>query len=102
MALSPFALRVNASTHRYSLSPTFDHLRRSISPALKFDFKFEKLHGQPIWKKLQQQLPLKKIDVSDTVKKASGMVLDVLVDGLYRFVDQPFLPSQVLRKEALS
>ncbi|XP_039165723.1 carotenoid 9,10(9',10')-cleavage dioxygenase 1 [Eucalyptus grandis] len=83
MALSPFALHVNASTHRYSLSPTFDQLRRSISPALK-----------PIWKKLQQQLPLKKIDVSNTVKKASGMVLDVLVDGLYRFVGQPYLPSQ--------
>ncbi|KAF8036083.1 hypothetical protein BT93_C1929 [Corymbia citriodora subsp. variegata] len=83
MAVSPFALHVNASTNRYSISPTFDHFRRSISPALK-----------PIWKELQQRLPLKKIDVSNTVKKASGMVLDVLVDSLYRFADQPYLPSQ--------
>ncbi|KAL3746754.1 hypothetical protein ACJRO7_015656 [Eucalyptus globulus] len=83
MAVSPFPLHVNASTRRHSLSPTFDHLKRSISPALK-----------PVWKELQQQLPLKKIDVSNTVKKASGMVLDVLVNGLYRFVDQPYLPSQ--------
>ncbi|XP_048133967.1 carotenoid 9,10(9',10')-cleavage dioxygenase 1-like [Rhodamnia argentea] len=83
MAVSPFALRVNASTNRHSVSPSSDHLKKSISPALK-----------PIWKELQQQLPLKKIDVSNTVKKASGIVLDVLVDGLYRFVDQPYLPSQ--------
>ncbi|XP_030452721.2 carotenoid 9,10(9',10')-cleavage dioxygenase 1-like [Syzygium oleosum] len=83
MAVSPFALHVNASANRHSVSPTFDHLTKSISPALK-----------PIWKELQQQLPLKKIDVSNAVKKASGMVLDVLVDGLYRFVDQPYPPSQ--------
>ncbi|KAF8035836.1 hypothetical protein BT93_C1763 [Corymbia citriodora subsp. variegata] len=89
MAVSPFALHVNASTHRHSTSPSFDHLKRSISPALK-----------PIWKELQQQLPLKKIDVSNTVKKASGMVLDVLVDGLYRFVDQPYLPSQHPKKSS--
>ncbi|XP_056166735.1 carotenoid 9,10(9',10')-cleavage dioxygenase 1-like [Syzygium oleosum] len=83
MAVSPLALHVHASTNRHSVSPTFDHLKKSISPALK-----------PIWKELQQQLALKKIDVSNTVKKASGIVLDVLVDGLYRFVDQPYLPSQ--------
>ncbi|XP_048133968.1 9-cis-epoxycarotenoid dioxygenase NCED4, chloroplastic-like [Rhodamnia argentea] len=83
MAVSPFALGVNASTNRHSISPTFDHLKKSISPALK-----------PIWKELLRQLPLKKIDVSNTVKKASGVVLDVLVDGLYRFVDQPYPPSQ--------
>ncbi|KAL3746757.1 hypothetical protein ACJRO7_015659 [Eucalyptus globulus] len=83
MAVSSFVLHVHASTNRHPISPTFDHLKKSISPALK-----------PIWKELQQQLPLKKIDVFSTVKKAPGMVLDVLVDGLYRFVDQPYLPSQ--------
>ncbi|XP_048133966.1 carotenoid 9,10(9',10')-cleavage dioxygenase 1-like [Rhodamnia argentea] len=83
MAVSPFALHVNASTNRHSISPSFDHLRKSISPALK-----------PIWRELQQQLPLNKIDVSKTVRKASAIVLDVLVDGLYRFVDQPYPPSQ--------
>ncbi|KAF8036082.1 hypothetical protein BT93_C1928 [Corymbia citriodora subsp. variegata] len=83
MAVSSFALHVHASTNRHSIYPTLDYLKKSISPALK-----------PIWKELQQQLPLKKIDVFNTVKKASGIALDVLVDGLYRFVDQPYLPSQ--------
>lgn len=35
MAVSPLALHVHASTNRHSVSPTFDHLKKSISPALK-------------------------------------------------------------------
>ncbi|KAM2544459.1 hypothetical protein TB1_016144 [Malus domestica] len=42
---------------------------------------------------MEQVIPM-QIDVTKTFKNTSGKVLDFLVDSMFEFVDQEFLPSQ--------
>ncbi|BBG95318.1 carotenoid cleavage dioxygenase 1 [Prunus dulcis] len=75
---------VPMDTHKtHFISESFNHLKTSLSSAAK-----------PLFKELQQ-LPIKKVNnVSETMKNTSGKILDALVNSMFKFVDQPLLPSQ--------
>ncbi|CAK7353232.1 unnamed protein product [Dovyalis caffra] len=82
MAAFTFALQVNGSIHKHSVSHNLDHLRTSLSSTFK-----------PLIKELQK-LPT-KVDFSRTlIQSTSSRILDTLVDTMFRFVDQPLLSSQ--------
>ncbi|XP_056167092.1 carotenoid 9,10(9',10')-cleavage dioxygenase 1-like isoform X2 [Syzygium oleosum] len=82
MALSSFALQVNASNCGHSISPNVERLKTSIySPAL-----------QPCSKD-PQRAPL-RVDFPSAIKIACSNALDALVSLVFEFMDQPLLPSQ--------
>ncbi|PQQ04025.1 carotenoid 9 10(9 10)-cleavage dioxygenase 1 isoform X1 [Prunus yedoensis var. nudiflora] len=83
MAVPSCALQVNGSFQTHFISESFNHLKTSLSSAAK-----------PLFRELQQ-LPIKKVNnVSETMKNASGKILDALIISMFKFVDQPLLPSQ--------
>ncbi|KAH0989829.1 hypothetical protein GBA52_001312 [Prunus armeniaca] len=83
LAVPSCALQVNGSFQTHFISESFNHLKTSLSSAAK-----------PLFKELQQ-LPIKKVNnVSETMKNTSGKILDALVNSMFKFVDQPLLPSQ--------
>lgn len=80
MASSSFAFHVS-SVQRSSSSPKLGELKVSLSSALK-----------PLVKNFLH-IPL-EVDVSRTIKETSRHILDVFVDSVFQFTDQPYLPSQ--------
>ncbi|CAK7353224.1 unnamed protein product [Dovyalis caffra] len=76
------AFHVNCSVQsRPSLFENIDRFKTRLSSSYK-----------PLLKDLQQ-LPL-QLDVSKSIKNASGKLLDAFVDSMFQFADQPILPSQ--------
>eukprot|EP00258_Populus_trichocarpa_P043518 XP_024459537.1 carotenoid 9,10(9',10')-cleavage dioxygenase 1 [Populus trichocarpa] len=79
---SHLAFRVNCCLQRPSVSDNFHRLKTSLSSTFK-----------PFLRELEQ-LSL-RIDVSKALfKNTSLRLLDVFVDSMFEFVDQPLLPSQ--------
>ncbi|XP_011019809.1 PREDICTED: carotenoid 9,10(9',10')-cleavage dioxygenase 1-like [Populus euphratica] len=79
---SHLAFRVNCCLQRPSVSDNFHRLKTSLSSTFK-----------PFLRELEQ-LSL-RIDVSKAFfKNTSLRLLDVFVDSMFEFVDQPLLPSQ--------
>ncbi|BFG18553.1 hypothetical protein CerSpe_048300 [Prunus speciosa] len=83
LAAPSCALQVNGSFQTHFISESFNHLKTSLSSAAK-----------PLFRELQQ-LPIKKVNnVSEIMKNTSGKMLDALINSMFKFVDQPLLPSQ--------
>ncbi|KAH9761198.1 hypothetical protein KPL70_000410 [Citrus sinensis] len=74
MQSSYLKLQVNCSLQKPSISHNFDHFKSRLSSAFK-------------------QLSL-RISVPKTIKNSFVKLLDVFVDQMFEFVDQPLLPSQ--------
>ncbi|KAH9799600.1 hypothetical protein KPL71_000407 [Citrus sinensis] len=81
MQSSYLKLQVNCSLQKPSISHNFDHFKSRLSSAFK-----------PLLGELQQ-LSL-RISVPKTIKNSFVKLLDVFVDQMFEFVDQPLLPSQ--------
>ncbi|CAK7337629.1 unnamed protein product [Dovyalis caffra] len=78
---SHLAFQVKCCIQRPSVSDNFHNLKTSLSSFSKpFFVGLEQLSMQ--------------IDVSKTVKDTCLRLLDVFVDSMFEFVDQPLLPSQ--------
>ncbi|CAK7353228.1 unnamed protein product [Dovyalis caffra] len=78
---SHLAFQVKCCIQRPSVSENFHNLKTSLSSFIKpFFVELEQLSMQ--------------IDVSKTVKNTCLRLLDVFVDSMFEFVDQPLLPSQ--------
>ncbi|XP_030530708.1 carotenoid 9,10(9',10')-cleavage dioxygenase 1-like isoform X2 [Rhodamnia argentea] len=84
MALSSHALHVTASLHKPSISQSrsFDRLKLSVP-----------LDQKPLWKVRLPQKPWPE-HVLEALKSTSRKMLEAFVDSVFRFVDQPLLPSQ--------
>ncbi|XAR70858.1 9-cis-epoxycarotenoid dioxygenase [Bertholletia excelsa] len=74
MAVSSIVMRVNGSLKDHSPNP-FDHHQTCLSPAKVFKICF-------------------MFDIPKYINEASVGFLDALVDSMFKFVDQPVLPSQ--------
>ncbi|KAK1289616.1 hypothetical protein QJS10_CPB18g01071 [Acorus calamus] len=81
MALSCQCIHVSASARRPSISPDFDSQKSLLSSTVK-----------PLLKELQAR-PM-RVDVPQTLRNASRYLLDAFVDSVFKFADQPLLPSQ--------
>ncbi|KAI4380898.1 hypothetical protein MLD38_007035 [Melastoma candidum] len=73
---------VKCSAQRPSAPPGFDRLKANFSSIFK-----------PLSKEWEQLTPL-RVDVGGMMKNASVKMLDVLIDSLFEFADQEYLPSQ--------
>ncbi|KAB2629505.1 carotenoid 9-10-cleavage dioxygenase-like [Pyrus ussuriensis x Pyrus communis] len=83
----PFQLNCCSLKKKPSASENLYHLKSTLSSAF-----MNKI--QPFMMgKMEQVIPM-QIDVSKTFKNTSDKVLDFLVDSMFEFVDQDYLPSQ--------
>ncbi|KAB2629621.1 carotenoid 9-10-cleavage dioxygenase-like [Pyrus ussuriensis x Pyrus communis] len=83
----PFQLNCSSLKKKPSASENLYHSKSTLSSAF-----MNKI--QPFMMgKMEQVIPM-QIDVSKTFKYTSDKVLDFLVDSMFEFVDQEYLPSQ--------
>ncbi|KAL6344649.1 hypothetical protein AAG906_002555 [Vitis piasezkii] len=74
MASTCFALQVNGSADKLSISHNFGHLKTSLSDTVK-------------------KMSL-RVDIFKTIRNTSRRMLDAFVDSVFQFIDQQLFPSQ--------
>ncbi|CBI20857.3 unnamed protein product, partial [Vitis vinifera] len=82
MASTCFALQVNGSADKLSISHNFGHLKTSLSDTVK----------KPVLKE-SQKMSL-RVDIFKTIRNTSRRMLDAFVDSVFQFIDQQLFPSQ--------
>ncbi|PON67800.1 Carotenoid oxygenase [Parasponia andersonii] len=87
MAASSFVLLVKGPVHRDSNSISQGVKRHKLKPSLSLNV------NKPFLKELRQ-LPSMKVEFYEAIKITYDKMLDALADSIFKFVDQPVLPSQ--------
>ncbi|KAM1365030.1 hypothetical protein ACFX13_044096 [Malus domestica] len=82
-----FQLKCSAFKKKSSISENLYYLKNSLSSA------FMNKIPPFMMGKMEQVIPM-QIDVPKTFKNTSDKVLDFLVDSMFEFVDQEYLPSK--------